>query len=61
MMVNVMDLMVIRYMSPPPGHYVLLITRHRRSKRPNRVVGPVHHGKCASGSAAGVQGQVTVP
>jgi hypothetical protein len=57
MMVNVMDLMVIRYM--PPRHYILHIILHRVSKRPNRVVWPVHHGKCASGSAAEVQ--VTVP
>jgi hypothetical protein len=56
-MVNVMDLMVIRYM--PPSYYVLHIIRHRVSKRPNCVVWPVHHGKCARGSAAGVQ--VTVP
>jgi hypothetical protein len=51
MMVNVM---VIRYMSP--RHSVLLIIRHQGSKSPNRVDGPLHRGKRASGSTAGVAG-----
>jgi hypothetical protein len=57
MMVNIM---IIRYMSPRQS--VLLIIRHQGSKRPDRVVGPIHRGpgKHASGSTAGVRGQVTV-
>jgi hypothetical protein len=55
MMVNIM---VIRYMSPRQS--VLLIIRHQGSKRPDRVVGPIHRREHASGGTAGVRGQVTV-
>jgi hypothetical protein len=49
---------IIRYVAPVTLFGSLFAIKG--SKRPNRVVGPAHHGKRASGSTAGVRGQITV-